>query len=511
MAIPVISISSDSSDESVGSSPSRIILFGTIPAKIPAETPTIPPVVSTLPHTSPFLYIDSSDSDTIERQPSQDPYEVIVARWRSRVVARSSPPSSPTHDPSPTDVTPPTHQILPAPPGLPRRPEILILPGQPIPVGRLYRTQPNGSHSPSDHFSPDDFSSDTSSGSSSGYLSGRSIADSSFDSPDASFAGQSGKRRRSPAASVPLALPVPGALSPVRADLLPPRKRIRGSVSMTNYEEYNARVEVDTRLDREDEDDEEAESSHREDFPDLVSADASREVMQIGLDVVMQELYDHMVDIPVRRIMVIESVQRDQGHRMMATSQQSAAMSERIGTLERGNMRLRAMLCIKRERIDSPRRHMAYTQEELRQIRRFRYYCRVRFGRLETYARRHLALAAYQNREPTRENGDGHGDDNGNDNGNGNGEGGENRNGNGLGGGNGNGNPNVNVGGVVPAVREYTYQDFLKCQPLIFKGNEGVVGLTRWRRTIGTDAAYAMTWKALMKLMTEVYCRRNEI
>ncbi|GJY88253.1 hypothetical protein Tco_0502881 [Tanacetum coccineum] len=150
--------------------------------------------------------------------------------------------------------------------------------------------------------------------------------------------------------------------------------------------ETNARVEVDTRLDREDEDDEEAE----EDFPDLVSADASREVMQIGLDVVMQELYDHMVDILVRRIMVIESVQRDQGHRIMATSQQSAAMSKRIGTLERGNMRLRAMLCIKRERIDSPRCHMAYTQEELRQIRRFCYYCRVRFGRLETYARRHL-------------------------------------------------------------------------------------------------------------------------
>ncbi|GKB21553.1 hypothetical protein Tco_0855476, partial [Tanacetum coccineum] len=72
-----------------------------------------------------------------------------------------------------------------------------------------------------------------------------------------------------------------------------------------------------------------------------------------------------MVEIFVRRIRVIESVQRDQGHRMMATSQQSAAMSERIGTLERDNMRLRAMLCIERERIDNLRCHMAYTQEEL--------------------------------------------------------------------------------------------------------------------------------------------------
>nr|GEU73275.1 reverse transcriptase domain-containing protein [Tanacetum cinerariifolium]GEX86022.1 reverse transcriptase domain-containing protein [Tanacetum cinerariifolium] len=130
------------------------------------------------------------------------------------------------------------------------------------------------------------------------------------------------------------------------------------------------------------------------------------------------------------------------------------------------------------------------------------------------------ALEAYQNREPIRENGDGHGDDNGNGNENGNGDGGENGNGNGLGGGNRNGNPNVNVGGVVPAACECTYQDFLKCQPLIFKGNEGVVGLTKWfenietnshRRTVGTDVAYAMMWKALVKLMTKVHFPRNEI
>ncbi|GKB60323.1 reverse transcriptase domain-containing protein [Tanacetum coccineum] len=51
-------------------------------------------------------------------------------------------------------------------------------------------------------------------------------------------------------------------------------------------------------------------------------------------------------------------------------------------------------------------------------------------------------------------------------------------------------------------------------------GTEGVVGLTRWfekmetnshKRTIGVDVAYAMKWAGLMKLMTEVYCPRNEI
>ncbi|GJS25847.1 hypothetical protein Tco_0486467 [Tanacetum coccineum] len=93
---------------------------------------------------------------------------------------------------------------------------------------------------------------------------------------------------------------------------------------------------------------------------------------------------------------------------------------------------------------------------------------------------------------------------------------GENRNGkNGNG---GNGNPNENSRGDIPVARECTYQDFMKCQPLNFKGTEGVVGLisalTWWnshKRIIGTEAAFSMSWKELMKLMTEVYCPRNEI
>ncbi|GKE56706.1 reverse transcriptase domain-containing protein [Tanacetum coccineum] len=119
-------------------------------------------------------------------------------------------------------------------------------------------------------------------------------------------------------------------------------------------------------------------------------------------------------------------------------------------------------------------------------------------------------------------------------------------------GGNGNSNGNggeygYNFRGFMPA-RECTYQDFLKCQPLNFNEMEGVVGLTRWfkkmetlfhisncsekyqvkytsctllnsaltwwnsyKRTIGIEAAYAMSWAELMKLMTEVYCPRNEV
>ncbi|GJX41046.1 putative reverse transcriptase domain-containing protein [Tanacetum coccineum] len=106
----------------------------------------------------------------------------------------------------------------------------------------------------------------------------------------------------------------------------------------------------------------------------------------------------------------------------------------------------------------------------------------------------------------------------------------------------------MNYGGFMPVARDYTFQDFLKCKPQNFSGTEGVVGLTRWfekmeimfnisncpskyqvkyatctlqdsaltwwnthKRTIGVDAAYAMIWAGLIRLMTEVYCPRNEI
>ncbi|GKF94425.1 hypothetical protein Tco_0284125, partial [Tanacetum coccineum] len=64
-----------------------------------------------------------------------------------------------------------------------------------------------------------------------------------------------------------------------------------------------------------------------------------------------------------------------------------------------------------------------------------------------------------------------------NDSGGDNGNGGNGNGGNGHGGnGNGrNGNPNENDRGTRPVARECTYQDFMKCQPLNFKGTEGVV------------------------------------
>ncbi|GJZ57146.1 hypothetical protein Tco_0612640, partial [Tanacetum coccineum] len=77
--------------------------------------------------------------------------------------------------------------------------------------------------------------------------------------------------------------------------------------------------------------------------------------------------------------------------------------------------------------------------------------------------------------------GDGSGDGNGNGNGNGTGNGN-----NGGDNGDNNENRNVNGRGDRPIARECTYQDFMKCQPLSFKGTEGVVGLIRWSEKMET-------------------------
>ncbi|GJT43126.1 putative reverse transcriptase domain-containing protein [Tanacetum coccineum] len=56
------------------------------------------------------------------------------------------------------------------------------------------------------------------------------------------------------------------------------------------------------------------------------------------------------------------------------------------------------------------------------------------------------------------------------------------------------------------------YADFMKCQPLNFKGTEGAA-LTWWNgqiRTLGPEA-YAMTWEVLKKKMTDKYCPKGEI
>ncbi|GJS90895.1 hypothetical protein Tco_0773531 [Tanacetum coccineum] len=480
MTALVISVSSDSSNESVGSSIPRVILFGSIPdvilvvPEIPSEVPIAPesgpsegslPPVPVAPMVLPLLYSNDSELniELPERHVSSLPHDAMIARWRS-------------------------------------------ITGQDIPVGRLYRThlgEPcraltvrksvgpllSHHHSSSGHYTLDHSSSghtplvttiaDSSTPSrfvylqlartswySEAYRYWRFVPlstmhllikseSSAGDSSSESSVGPSRKRCRSPTATMTLHIPTPKALVPARADLLPPRKRFRDSIlpkdsveddidadvladiesdaiaieaaaTMDVKDEIDVGIGFDVRVDKE----YEAESSVRgivkiemdrvikpvvaddiakaasEDYPDLVSTDGSREVMQLGLDVSMQELYNHMHEIPIDRI-------TDDG--------------------DNGN---------------------------------------------------------------SKGNGDGNGRGNGNENGVG----------------NGNGNPNRNDRGVMSVARKCTYHDFVKCQQLNFKGTEGVVRLTRWFEKMETIFHISNCLeRELMKLMTKVYCPRNEI
>ncbi|GJZ91158.1 putative reverse transcriptase domain-containing protein [Tanacetum coccineum] len=140
---------------------------------------------------------------------------------------------------------------------------------------------------------------------------------------------------------------------------------------------------------------------------------------------------------------------------------------DRVRILGRENLRVRALLYIERDRVDSLRRHMALSQEEFCQVHRDRDETRRRLRRLESLVERRLGFSqALETREANRNIGLGNGNDKG-------------------------GNEN---------------------------GTEGVFGLisalTWWnshKRTIRTDAAFSMSLRELMKLMDEVYCPRNEI
>nr|GEY25394.1 hypothetical protein [Tanacetum cinerariifolium] len=72
MAAPFTTISSDISEESVGSVVSRVILFGIIPTKIPIAPvmPTDPPTTPELAAVPPFLCLDDSESKPANELPA---------------------------------------------------------------------------------------------------------------------------------------------------------------------------------------------------------------------------------------------------------------------------------------------------------------------------------------------------------------------------------------------------------------------------------------------------------
>ncbi|GKC96217.1 putative reverse transcriptase domain-containing protein [Tanacetum coccineum] len=197
----------------------------------------------------------------------------------------------------------------------------------------------------------------------------------------------------------------------------------------------------------------------------------------------------------------------------------SEVLLDRITEFETAQRQLEAgQLMASRERIGLTNRirrlGMENLKEEFRQIHKDRDDARRRLRRLESFdmtitrsrmipevieeliaQRVAEALANYEatcaanalEAESPSQNGS---DDN-------NGNGG-NRNGNHEDRGNNeNGNPNENGRGAMPVAHVCTYQDFMKYQPLNFKGIKGVVGMTRWFEKMETCSTSAIVQKCI--------------
>nr|GEW93100.1 hypothetical protein [Tanacetum cinerariifolium] len=499
MAISVILVSSDSSEGSIGTPARRVILFGTIPTTIydttpvitlpttqtnttviPTEIPIIAPAIPPSPDYTPASpdYLTAYDiKSDLSEDPSSDhilPLPAILPFLSSTDDTTDS--DTPDTPPSPTHAYSSCRLFRYHPNGPVHMMTARKRVG-PLPVQQLAMRH-SVDHSSSYYFSPDDSARDSSSNSS-------SEASSDFHSD----------------ASSDYSLRHSLALSSVRADLIPSPKRVRDFG-------YLADVEVDPR-----------KTSLRD---DVMVKDALRD-REIDARVVVEAVDREEKVVEYTYETLGSLVQRFHDHIESAVT----ALTEKIAELERDNRRLRGTASVESQRVDrlqcgmkmpNTRSGASMTHEDVEEL----VACRV--------AEEMEAREAAMNLEPLNENED---EQEGNR---------ENRYGN------RNRNNGMNYGGFIPVARECTFQDFLKCKPHNFSGTEGVVRLTHWfekmetvfninnyppkyqvkyatctlqdsdltwwnfhKRTIGVDATHAMKWVGLIKLMTDVYCPRNEI
>ncbi|GKC23636.1 hypothetical protein Tco_1025786 [Tanacetum coccineum] len=280
-----------------------------------------------------------------------------------------------------------------------------------------------------------------------------SARDSSFESS----AGPSRKRYRSLAATMTSSIHAIRALVPSHVDLLPPRKRFRDSISPKDSvkEEIDmdvlADIEADATADKVAVDrDVEAGVDAGIGMEVNVGVDVENEVedevesidrgtIEVGVDVVVG--IDIPDEIPLQRIEDIKMGQRELEARSLIAGGERDSLLEHVASLERSN--------------NMNITHSGMTPEVIKELVD---------RRLEEALAAYEATCAANALEAESQSQNGSNGDNGN-------------------GGNGNdrdGNPNENNRGARPVALECTYQDFMKCQPLNFKGVEGVFGLIRW-------------------------------
>ncbi|GKA86929.1 hypothetical protein Tco_0808640 [Tanacetum coccineum] len=437
MAAPIISISSDSSEESVGSHAPRVILFGAIPAIIPIipEVPIVPadpivaPEVGTVLVVSPTGVLDLVDySSSFDSDPSEDSLPPVPD------LPLVSPSRSSSHDTlEPLSEFP--LALIVAPPGIRQCLVTLIRPDEAIPFGRPYRTHSNrprrlltarkrvgpipAYHSLSGHTPPDTTDADTS-------TPPRFVHQSLARTPRRSEAF---RRWR----SAPLSTPYPLTTSESSLGLSfersldsslpssgPSHKRCRDSYSSEDSREKHMevdtadagvgisdgvvaytwdgvgmRVKITASDVREDDEEFEAESSTvdtREIVADPLAIGDSSESSRGGIHDLEDTIYDivhYMLEVHIDRITEIETTHRQLETSQLVASRERASLVERIGSLRLEYLKVRAMLSIERDRIDNLHWHMTLSREDFCQVRRDRDDTRRRLRRLESYVERH--------------------------------------------------------------------------------------------------------------------------
>nr|GEV73437.1 hypothetical protein [Tanacetum cinerariifolium] len=195
-----------------------------------------------------------------------------------------------------------------------------------------------------------------------------SAEDSSFESS----LGPSRKKCRSPAATVIISsIHYTRALVPSRADLLPPYKMFRDSISP----EDSVEEDIDTNVLEDIEADSTIEVVVDRDVEARIDVGIGMEV-DFGIDVevkVEDEVessdrgtmevkvdMDAGIDIPDGMLMpnAVERLEQ------LIASGERAGLSNKTKSLEWENLKVQALLSIERDRVDSLRRHMALSQEE---------------------------------------------------------------------------------------------------------------------------------------------------
>ncbi|GKB04951.1 putative reverse transcriptase domain-containing protein [Tanacetum coccineum] len=358
-----------------------------------------------------------------------------------------------------------------------------------------------------------------------------------FDRPshDSSSASHSRKRSRSPVASVPLSSPILGALSYARVDLLPSPKRIRSPETATDLEDCSeARFEpyvpreVGLGVDFKDE----SSEPYRDRGIDArvvveaVDREESKTSMR-GLVKVKVERVTHPVMLednpePAHLVEVTYETLGDLVKRIVGAELVVTVLTERVAELERDNRRLRGTTSVEIAFSDDRSvRNLYFLYFETNVMKmpntwsgasRTREAVNEQSDRWMAEALRvHDAvrnLRPLMGDEVKQEEVGGNRNGGNGDRGNGNGGNRDRGNGNGGNGNGGNGN------GVVGLNRWFEKMEIVfhisKCPEKYQVKYASCTllnsALTWWnshKRMIGNEAAYAMSWAELMKLMTE--------